>query len=689
MKYFFIYFLLIASLCCCAQSIEEKVGSRQIHLDFHTSDVLEDIGGSFDKVQFQEALKVGHVNTINIFGKCHHGLTYYPTKVGIQHPHLNFDLLGAQIEACHEIDVRCPIYFTVGLSELEAIQHPEWCLRKQDGTISLKGNQTYAEFEQAKPTDPKPNGQWYHMCQNTSYHEHMIQQVEEICANYDVDGFWFDIYNAGNPCYCETCKQEMKDQNIDLDDIDAVLKFRSLALRKHMKEMVETIEASHPEATVFFNGTTAIFTKENFLYNLYEFNSYQDLEDLPTTSWCDYDRLPIQSKHYLKEGYQVTGMSGKFHTGWGEFGGFKDKNAIKYEAAAMISYGVHCNIGDQLHPSGLMDMGTYQNIGYAFDYVNKIEAYGIGGVPKARLGIWRSYDNFHDEALGKMLLQAQIDFDIANKEDDLTIFETILVPDIQFLTKAEATKLNAFVKAGGGLIVLGDGALNEEGTGFILDVGASYVGEAKTTIDYLVMKDQLGNGMIKSPFLNYEPAMQVKPAEGTKVLATIREPYFNRTMAHFCGHQNTPYRLEDADHPGIIKHGNVIFFAHNISKMYAEHGLVMHRNAFENAVRMLHQHPILEVEMPSASRVNVLQQKDKNRYVVHLLYGPKIQRGAYEIIEDLPTLSDVVISVDFDEKIKSAYLIPSNKKVKLQKEGDRLTMKIPPFSCHTGVVFNY
>ena len=33
-------------------------------------------------------------------------------------------------------------------------------------------------------------------------------------------------------------------------------------------------------------------------------------------------------------------MSGKFHTEWGEFGGFKHADALKYEAAAMIASGV-------------------------------------------------------------------------------------------------------------------------------------------------------------------------------------------------------------------------------------------------------------------------------------------------------------------------------------------------------------
>ena len=109
---------------------------RQVHLDFHTSELIPGIGAEFNKQQWQDALRSGHVNHINIFAKCHHSWSYYPTKIGNTHPNLKFDLLGAQIAACHEIDVFCPIYFTVGWSAHDAETHPEWCVREKDGTFA-------------------------------------------------------------------------------------------------------------------------------------------------------------------------------------------------------------------------------------------------------------------------------------------------------------------------------------------------------------------------------------------------------------------------------------------------------------------------------------------------------------------------------------------------------------------------
>ena len=113
----------------------QSLPTRQVHLDFHTSEHIPGIGERFDRAQFQAALRAGEVNQINLFAKCHHSWSYYPSSVGTMHPHLDFDLLGAQIEACHEIGVACPIYFTIGWSATDAERHPEWCARDREGRV--------------------------------------------------------------------------------------------------------------------------------------------------------------------------------------------------------------------------------------------------------------------------------------------------------------------------------------------------------------------------------------------------------------------------------------------------------------------------------------------------------------------------------------------------------------------------
>ena len=105
---------------------------RQVHLDFHTSEKIAGIGSHFHKKEFQKALKIGHVNSITLFSKCHHGWAYHPSATNKTHPHLHFDLLAAQIEAAHEIGVKTPVYLSAGLDEKMAVKHPEWLVRDKN-----------------------------------------------------------------------------------------------------------------------------------------------------------------------------------------------------------------------------------------------------------------------------------------------------------------------------------------------------------------------------------------------------------------------------------------------------------------------------------------------------------------------------------------------------------------------------
>ena len=104
---------------------------RQIHLDFHSSELIEDLVTQFDPTEFATTLKRASVNSVTCFGRCHHGYIYYDTPKFPErhHPHLKRNLLKEQIEACHKENIRVPIYTTVQWEKYSAIHHPEWLMR--------------------------------------------------------------------------------------------------------------------------------------------------------------------------------------------------------------------------------------------------------------------------------------------------------------------------------------------------------------------------------------------------------------------------------------------------------------------------------------------------------------------------------------------------------------------------------
>jgi len=654
-----------------------NIPSRQVHFDFHTSELIENIGANFTKENYKEAIKLGHVNSMTIFAKCHHGYCYYPTKIGTVHPHLKFDLLQQQIEALHECGARAPIYMTVGWSALDGEVHPEW--QMVDADTGMRNGTNYDM--NAGPETPKPYISWKDMCINGPYGDYVLSFLEEICDNYEVDGFFLDIMLAKNTCVCDSCKAEMIKRGYNPKIKADAERYLTEGHREFMQRVVDLTKSKHPDATVYFNGSSGMYTPE-----YHEYNTHFELEDLPTT-WGGYDKMPIRAKYCYKYGKPYVGQTGKFHTSWGEFGGFKNPDALKYEVAAMLTYGARCEIGDQLHPLGHLDMETYRITGHAFEYVEQIEDYCFDVVETTRLGVIASGDFEVDEGITRILLESKNDFDLILPDDDISNFDVIILPDVTSLTPKMAQNINEHIKKGKGLLLSGRSAVADGK--FAIDFGAKYLGKSEYDTDYIVCNDQINHNLVKSPDLLYGSAHMVD-FPGAEVLANVKEPYFSRTYGHYCSHQNTPYKPEDAAYPAIAKKGNVVYIAHELCRIYYQFGCLYHRDAFVNSLNTIYKNPVMRVKnLPSAGRCRFAHKPSDNRYVLHLLYGSPILRGCALVLEDFPVITDVECSLEVSNQIKSVTLRPQNTQIPFAQNGNRVEFTLGKFSLHQLITLEY
>jgi len=83
------------------------------------------------------------------------------------------------------------------------------------------------------------------------------------------------------------------------------------------------------------------------------------------------------------------------------------------------------------------------------------------------------------------------------------------------------------------------GALKRNRSGFALDVGGTLLGNANYDVDYTLVTETLSKNVIRSPLLNYQPAIKIKPDADLAVLASIRELYFSRTKAQHISSKHT------------------------------------------------------------------------------------------------------------------------------------------------------
>jgi hypothetical protein len=605
-------------------------------------------------------------------------MCYYPTSVGKMHPALTFDLLGEMIRAAHEIGVRAPVYITAGWSSEDADEHPEWIAQHADGTPQ------YTNFDpEAKPDDPRPIVSWKNLCLAGEYRDVILALTEEICNRYDaIDGLFYDICFMGDACYCSSCRAGMRSMGLsDQNEADAKAYYRMKRIQ-FMEDCIHIKLKSHPQASIFFNGAADTGKPE-----FHQYQTHFEMEDLPTT-WGGYDKMPVRAKYFAKSGKYYLGMTGKFHTMWGEFGGYKIPDALKYECALMLAYGAGCSVGDQLHPSGRMDMDTYRTIGVAYRYVEAIEEFCIDTTETSTLGILLSGNTDSDEGLARMLLESQIDFDVILLQEDLTRFQTIILPDSVRLDLSEAQRIEEYLQCGGHVIMTGKSGLFRHEDAFAWDTGACYIGKSAYDCDYLVMEKDLQMGFLSSPILCYDSAEKTETAD-SKWLASIREPYFNRTYGHYSSHQNTPNKLEKASYPAAFRHGNILYMAHSICRMYHKYGAQYHRDYFIRMLRLLYREPVMKVTMPSAGRARLVRQPDRDRYVLHLFYASPIQRGFVSVIEDMVEIRDVKVTLNIPEAVLRVVLPLHGITIPFSQSAGIVEFTVPSVYCHQMVTVDY
>ncbi|GAB4165037.1 MAG: hypothetical protein Fur0032_01490 [Terrimicrobiaceae bacterium] len=665
---------------------------RQIHLDFHTAPQISCIGQAFDRREWQRVLREATVDSITIFSKCHHGWSYHPTKVGKVHPGLDFDLLRAQYDATKEAGINAPIYLSAGVDNLASWEHPEWREVDKDGRYTGWAKGTL-----------EPG---FHMMDfHSPYLDYLCEQIREVVELFpDCDGIFLDIIAQYQSCG-RWSLEFMRANGLDpLKEADRKESSR-LALEKYYRQTTAAAKSGRADMPVFHNSGHIPRGRHEIL----SWFSHLELESLPTGGW-GYDHFPMSAKYTCNLPLDYLGMTGKFHTTWGEFGGYKHPNALRYECAAMLAYGAKCSVGDQLHPSGALDRSSYGIIGEAYREVRDKEPWCRGARQVFDIAVLSSESESHahrdcpsDEGVCRVLLESHFLFGLIDRTMDFSPYRALILPDDIRIDEELKSKLDAYVGAGGRVILSGESGLWKDRDGFAFDLGIEDfgpspsfppAGEPNRAHDYFLAAPEYQPAFSSSPIVMYERSRRIRATVGQS-LGQIYDPYFNRTWDHFCGHQHAPNQPLASGFDCGVRHGSFLYFAHPVFRNYRSFGAVAHREFVVNVLREFLGELTLTANLPSTARVTLTrQEEEESRWVVHVLYAPTVARGGIiqlsggnasggrgvEVIEDLPPLVDVELGVRLP--VKEAFLVPSGSRIPLEDRDGKWLIRIPRFSCH-------
>lgn len=663
---------------------------RQVHLDFHTALECEAVGADFDPQTFVETLQLGKVDTINIFAKCHHGYSYYPTKVGTMHPKLKVDLLGSMVTALHRADIKCPIYVSVKWDDLSGMQHPEWVCVRKDGTLNMR------------PVLSGRSG-WTTMDLSSKYSDYFIAQVEELISIFgrEIDGYWFDICFPA-PNYSPWGMAQMRKAGVNLDDEAAVWRYARQQDLAFFDKVTKICQQKTPQATLYYNGTTTA--------EMGEVNSYMthfEVESLPTSggAW-GYLHYPLLARQARTYGKEMIGMTGRFHRSWADFGGLKTQDQLDYECGVILSAGGKICVGDQLHPRGVLDPAVYRLLGKSFARVEVLEPWLVDARPSAEaaiLSLGKPADalpgvgafNPDVEGTAQVLLEAGIQFDIIDEWADLASYSLLFLPDNAFVNAAWKEKIEAYLAGGGRLVVSGTGGLDPSTGQFQLkEIPVAGIEPAPTQPSYLRLDEALareGELATDYDYVFYDQAYLVKPIAGAHAFGDLRRALFNRTWDHFTSHQHAPVG-ESLHAPVAVRKENVLYFAAPLFSAYRSWDYWAYRAIAISALRDLLPAPLLKPHAPGWVEMTLHHQPASSgspeRKLVHVVaYHPRRSLQEIQHVDQSFPTAGLAVSVRLDGLApRRVYLAPEGEPLSYTVKDGYAEISLPPTGAHCVVV---
>ncbi|WP_199728645.1 alpha-amylase family protein [Cohnella faecalis] len=631
-----------------------EVKFRQIHLDFHTSELIEGVGNDFDAERFAATLDEARVDSINLFVRCHHGMMYYDSKKFSERVHLHLkgrDILKQQAEACRKRGIHVNLYITVRWDVYSYTEHPEWVAIDAEGRYSDHEKRGYLEA-----------GFYRNLCVNTGYRKFLKENLQEVMEEIPAEGVWFDASFVVE-CVCPSCLKGMKAAGLNPKNAEDRQRYAEDTYHEWVRDMSEQVRSFNPDYNIFYNKGHVGRVDKPVLDNY----TYAAFESLPGGPW-GYMDFPVSVKYIRTLGIETVGMTGRFHTSWGDNSSYRNKAALEFECYNMLAQGAKCSIGDQLEPSGVLSVPMYKRIGEVYAEVEKKEPWCRNVTAVTDIGVFTP-EEFHgadtgnlpeaSEGVCRLLQESGHQFDFIDSEADFSKYRLLILPDVIPVSDAFAQRLKQYLEEGGSVIASFESGLAPDKDSFALtEWGVIFKGNAPYSPDFVVPKGEVGKGLDQAEHVMYKQGAWVEASEGGEVLVDAVTSVFNRSFEHFSSHLHSPSSGK-IGYPAIVKRGRVIYFIHPVFTQYHDNAPLWVKQMVRNAIDMLLPDPLLKHDGPSTVIATVNRQEEEARQVVHLLhYIPERRSKVMDIVEDVIPLYDTAISVREDRPVKSVSLVP-------------------------------
>ncbi|HTX00251.1 MAG TPA: alpha-amylase family protein [Acidimicrobiales bacterium] len=647
-----------------------------MHLDFHNTPFVGEVGQGFDPLEFVELLRIGHVDGIVVFAKDMHGYFYFPSRRGPVHPGLRRDLLGEQVAACRSAGIAVYAYYCVTWDHVMADEHPEWLVVRRDRTTYL-------------PRFDETPG-WTALClTNRDFLDTVIADACEVLAGYELDGIWFDMpLPIGGECYCRNCLAQLRGTGADPFDLAAQRAHKQQLLAEFLREARRAADGVRPGCQIDQNNQTRLGLGERIAY----FDNV-DIEALPTGGW-GYQYFPVDVRYSRTFARSTYGQTGRFHRSWADFGGLKHPRQLAVELAGIVAQGARCCIGDQPPPSGRLDRAVYETIGEAYARIEQLEDVLEGAAPVVEAAILIDGLPLTDPAstrtgsaspevapplvealvgISELLIAAKVQFDVVEPSADLERYRLLVVPDGFAVDGELGVRLQRFAAGGGALLAFGDAAAPAGRPEPWLPVeGLRSSGRSPFDPAYLVPTGALAGRLASFEYALYGGAEEWHCEGEAEIWARLGVPAFQRSPEHYTSHAQSPYD-RTTDCAAVVRAGRIGATSFGLGTSWYRTGYWPYRRVFEALLDAVLPERLVRSNAPSSAEIALTYQQGNGspRWLCHVVnvstgrrFGPRLER-----FEDSIPLHDVRLLLDLPGGARRARDAASGEELALAATG--------------------
>ena len=640
-------------------------------------------------------------------------IAYHPSKLPMQYVSQGVsesnDVFGYLVEGCRRMDMSVMVRTDPhAVHDMQKEAHPEWIAH-------LPGQGPRPHWSQ--------QGAWITCALGPYNFEFMTEVNREILSRYGVDAIFANRWNGSGLCHCPSCQALFKERSGGLE-LPKTLHLSEPSYGAYMEFLQNRtfelcvlwdteIRKISPHARFIPNsGGGALSGLDMRWLGDYSDLLFADRQSRPKD-------LPMWSNGQNgKEFRSVMGskpIGGIFHMGFEDVHRWKDSVQGDDEIRVFVSEGVAQGLRlwfTKFHGK-VYDPRWLEVVKDLYNRYADWEPYLRNTANLARVGLVFSQNSakFYggqdaQEKVGnpinglyQALTEGRIPFEMVHEsylsdQDHLSAYKTLILPNIACLSEAQCRGLEAFVKAGGGLIATFETSLYDEkgkkrGTFGLAELfGADTDGpiEGPMKNSYLRFHAETGHPVLDGfggteRTINGNARLPVKP----------KRPLETMPLSLIPSYPDLP--MEEVyprlDHSGISElylrsygEGRAAYFPWDIDATYWDLLIPDHLQLFLNTLAWVHQEEQM-ISLKGPGIFDIALWRQEKSLAIHLvnMTNPMYMRGPIrELIPSPPQELKFIVPKGLEPR--ALRFLSTGKDIEYRREGRKLFFQVPPFLDH-------